>query len=211
MKVLGVLAGEDMPLDLLGRWAKSADLVYAADGGADLLSALSITPDVVLGDLDGSAKGSQDRAREVVHLPSQDYTDVHKLLTLAAEREHAEITLASVEGDLLDHVLATLHTAAQAPLEVRIGLRRGIGWILQGGNRVEAPASPGARVSLIPLSDCRGVDLTGVHWSLEQAELGPLGRTSISNLAVETIVSAQVEIGAAMLFVAYPDAEMPFW
>src|SRR5262245_29078766 len=35
-KTLGVLAGRDMPLDLLQKWAHSADLILAADAGADL-------------------------------------------------------------------------------------------------------------------------------------------------------------------------------
>lgn len=208
-KNLGVLAGRDMPLDLLRQWAQSADAVFAADAGADLLAQVGMFPHWTVGDLDSLAPGERQFA---VHLdPDQDSTDCDKLLAKAESEGLASITLAAVEGDQLDHMLATLHSAARSSLEVRIALRTGIGYVLTRGQSAEIVTVPGRRVSLLPLTATEGASLRGVDWPLEQSNLSPLGATSISNRANGELVEARILEGAAFLFVEMPVEEMPSW
>jgi thiamine pyrophosphokinase len=199
-----------MPLKLLRSWADSADVVFAADAGLDRLLDAGSEPDVVVGDFDSSSAFSKFLEKLVKDV-SEETTDADKLLKLADERGFRHITLASVEGDQLDHMLATLHSAAKSPLWVRVALRTGIGWVLKPGDERIIRTLPGRRVSLLPLEEVRSATLSGVQWRLDGTDLHPSGKSSISNKAVDPIVVASVESGSALLFVGYAEDEMPAW
>lgn len=200
-----------MPGNLLQKWVENASTVLAADAGLDRLQELGLLADLVVGDFD-SARSVADLPMGVArHRPDQDATDCDKLLEVAAEEGFERITLVSVEGDQLDHMLATLHSAARSPLRVRLGLRKGVGWILSAGEEVVMRTLPGRRISLLPLEDAQGVTLSGVEWPLENAILHPLKQTSISNRAAAAAVTASIKTGSAFLFAEYPPEEMPFW
>ena len=209
-RILGVLAGRDMPSPMLKKWAESADVVFAADAGLDVLRAAGAEADVAVGDFDSSMELAQFGGQLVVDR-SEASTDADKLLRVAVERGIRRITLASVEGDQLDHMLAALHSAARAPLEVRIALRTGLGWVMNAGTALEIRTSPGRRVSLLPLEHVGEANLGGVRWPLEGATLHPLGATSISNRATGPAVTATIGAGSAFLFVGYPEEELPIW
>lgn len=210
-RVLGVLAGGDMPIDLLARWAESAQIVLAADAGLDRLRQAGRLPDHAIGDFDSAADRSGMDPSQITIDHDHEGTDCDKLLALAARQNHAHITLASIEGDQIDHMLATLHSASRSPLKVRVALRRGVGWILNAGDQVTALAEPGRRVSLVPIEEVRGAILSGVEWRLNGEDLHPSGRSGISNRAVDNRVTASIQSGAALLFVGYLDEEMPVW
>jgi len=206
-----------MAPELVLRWAEESDVVYAADSGGDRLIDQGLMPNKIVGDLDSAKsidrleKLAANRALDLVRDMSVDQTDCDKLLDLAYKEGHDEITLVSVEGDQLDHVLAVLQSAARSPLRVRIALRSGIGWVLSSSDEIDIPTRPGRRVSVVPLTPTEGVSLRGVHWPLERSTMNPLGLTSISNVAVEETVHAHVQEGAVFLFVEYSPDEVPFW
>jgi len=181
--VIGVLAGKDLPPERVIEWAKSADVILAADGGANVLFGARIVPDATIGDMDSIKNSTKCGQTKIVVQDSQESTDCDKLLAYARQCGYMSITLCSVEGDQLDHVLATLHSAARSELNVRLALRTGIAWILRGANEWLFPRQQGARLSLMPLTDCEGVWLGGVRWPLQDASLNPLGANSISNVA----------------------------
>lgn len=197
-RVLAVLGGSSLPGSLLRRWAVSATFVAAADGGADALLAVGITPDLVVGDLD-SLRSDRALLPCVREDPSPESTDCDKLLAALRALGYGEATFANVHGGLPDHELAALHSIAKGRIESRLIYERGFGYLLAGpaGATVEASG----RVSLLPLTACDGVTLTGVRWPLDGVHLDPLGATSISNAAVEPRVGAALASGAAFLFV----------
>jgi thiamine pyrophosphokinase len=216
-KVLGVLAGKDMPSDLLRRWAETADVVLAADEGADRLLEIGITPAVVVGDLDSTQvrnrleELAKNGALGIVHDQDERTTDCDKLLEAVLSDGHTGVTLACIEGDQLDHMLATLHSAARSPLRVRAALRNGLGWVLRGGEEVQVRTEKGRRVSFLPLTFCEGAFLSNVEWPLGNSLLDPLGASSISNRATGDCIRAGLSAGAAVLFVEFPETELPLW
>lgn len=199
-----------MATSLLKKWVDSAEIILAADAGLDRLLETGVHPDAAVGDFD-SAESLPHFSKEVIRDSDESRTDCDKLLSLAQSKGIERITLASAEGDQFDHMLATLHSASKSPLIVRIALRSGVGWILNSGDQVLVKTEQGRRVSLIPIEDIRGATLRGVAWPLEGAELHPSGRTGVSNMAASDKVEARIEAGAAFLFVAFPEEEMPFW
>jgi thiamine pyrophosphokinase len=205
-RVLGVLAGADLPLDRLGEWARSADVVLAADGGADHLLAAGITPDRTIGDLDSlRAQGLPNVEKDT----DTEASDCDKLLRLAHEMGFEEITLAGIEGDRLDHVLGTLASAIKSSLHVRLALRTGLGWVVKGD--LEIPAVPGQLVSLMPLVVCHPASILGVEWPLIDVTLTPFGQISLSNRAAANQIQVRLGSGAAVLFSLHPRWESPIW
>ncbi len=211
-KALGVLAGLDMPDSLLQKWALSADLALAADAGAHRLLSVGVPPSVIVGDFDSLHQGMVSEVlAEMIHLPDQESTDCDKLLQHAQSIKLEQITLIAVEGDRLDHMLATIHSAAKAEIGVRLALRDGIGWILKAGEERVFKTRPGRRVSLLPITTIESVSFQGVEWPLEKSALSPLGPTSISNRTTGDKVSVHMLDGAAVLFLEIPEEELPQW
>jgi thiamine pyrophosphokinase len=208
-RVLGVLAGADMPLPRLAEWARSAEVVLAADGGGDRLLEVGITPQTTIGDMDSTQ--SVLPFRRIIRDPDQETSDCDKLLTLAERTGYRRISLIGVEGDRLDHVLATLGSGARSPLEVRLILRRGLAWSLRGPIEIEIDTLEGELLSLLPLEECSGVTLTGVRWPLQGAELSATRFVSLSNRASASRVRLEMTRGAAALIVTSDRLEAPSW
>lgn len=207
MRVLGVLDGRDMEPGLLRAWAQSAELVIAADGAADRLLEVGVSPAIIIGDMDGMTR--DPGSIEVIRDEDPGATDCDKLLRWARQQGHGNLTLTNLEGDLLDHVMSTLSSCVSCRRTIRLALRRGVGWVFNGPLQINV--DPQARVSLLPLTACSGVRLHGVQWPLDNAELEPGGRVSISNAAIDGFVQASVGKGTAFLFAEYSREEMPFW
>ena len=198
--VLGVLAGRDLAPGVLAAWLEWADRVVAADGGADLCRAAGREPDAIVGDLDSIAD-----ATGLTPDDDQDTSDADKLLVHLEKIEDAEIALIGVEGDRLDHVLATLYSVARSNLRCRIIIRSGVAHVLlapfEGSWRAEG------RVSLLPLGLCRAT-LRGVRWPLEDVTLDPLGLVSISNEAADATIRVEIHEGAAVLLLGDQGEEL---
>lgn len=187
-----------MPLGQLRRWTEWAEVIFAADSGADRLAELGIEPDAVLGDLDSISRRSEGDDNWLDS--DTETTDCDKLLLFAIAQGHREITLASIEGDQLDHMIATLHSAAKHPIDVQIALRTGVGQVLVGSTDVVLAIAPNRRVSLLPLTECKGVSIEGVEWPLLGVDLHPLGQTSIGNRSSSSEIHVHIESGVAFLY-----------
>jgi thiamine pyrophosphokinase len=209
LRVLGVLAGTDMPTEQMMAWARSADVILAADGGADRLVANGVVPHTTIGDLDSLRSSVPQEA--LIRDPDQNTSDCDKLLDLAVRNGYSEITVIGVEGDRLDHVLGTLASAVRAPISVRLALRRGVGWILRDAAKVEIQTLAGELVSVLPLERSLGVSLVGVRWPLSDAELSANGLVSLSNRATSEHLSLTVRSGAVLLTVLSSRLELPHW
>lgn len=210
-RVLGVLAGEDQDVDDLVLWARSADVVLAADGAADRLLQGGFVPHQIVGDMDSASAEALGCGAELVRDVDPHRSDCDKLLDRVVSSGWTDVTLAGIEGDRLDHLLAALLSAARAPLSVRFALRDGLGVLLRQGATASLPASPGQTVSLLPIGGPSLASLAGVRWPLSSEELGPGGTWSLSNEAVEPVVRAEVHRGFALLVIGGRSAEATPW
>ncbi len=194
---------------LNGEWPSQAVLdpllwqtqfAIAADGAADRLLAVGRSPDVVIGDMD-SIKSNPREFKEVVTDLDQNSTDCEKLIAYMEKQGKRSFGVIGAEGGYPDHFLAALMAIAASQLDIVIVFKTGLGFILSS-SRPAAIVGLG-RVSLLPITPCKGVFLSGVKWPLADAELEPLGAKSVSNQVQRAgeLVSAQVLTGKALLFV----------
>ncbi|MGE0001620.1 MAG: thiamine diphosphokinase [Fimbriimonadaceae bacterium] len=208
-KVLGVVGGNDLDDALLSRWATSASHLYGADGGGARLCRLDFRP-VVVGDFDSASLDEVASATKVVIDPSQERSDCDKLLLQVERDGHRSVTLAGVEGDRVDHMLASLGSAVRSQLDVRFALRTGVAWLVRPGRSLELVLNEGTVVSMLPLLSCSGASLTGVRWPFRDAELAFDGLVSVSNVASGR-VRVELREGAALLYARLEEDEVPVW
>lgn len=198
-----------MPAERLRAWAASATALYAADSASDDLVNWGLSPTIV-GDLDSIDPSIDLTRHRVVQDIDPDRTDCDKLLDKIAKDGHREATIIGVEGDLFDHMLASLSSLAASHLKIRIVLRNGFAYLLRSGERQDVSNAFGKRVSLIPLVRSTGVELTGVLWGLHEAVIEPAGFLSISNEGTGD-VSASLRTGIALLIIGEPGENNPSW
>lgn len=210
-RVLGVLSGGDVSEDLLKRWAATAEVVIAADAGADLLLRVDEVAHLVIGDMDSVSPRGLTSARQSLAVEDEQTTDCDKLLAHVAGLGHPAVTLIGVEGDLPDHVLAILHSAARSDLDVRLAYRRGLGWIASPSLPRKIKTLPGRRLSLLNLERCEGVTMTGCHWPLHDAVLSLADQASVSNRTEDNEITVTIGKGKAFLFIEFSSDELPVW
>jgi thiamine pyrophosphokinase len=209
-KILGILAGTDIPLETVVAWANSADIVVAADGAANQLLKAGFHPHVIVGDMD-SLDSVVQRSNLAIHEDlDQETTDCDKLLNFVRRTyPGAQFSLTGLEGDRFDHVLASLHSVGRLFPEARIVLRDGLAWFVQPKLPQTVPTLVSQTVSLIPILPCEGVLMKGVQWA-PNTSLSPMGFTSISNLASSTQVEVSIESGLGLLILQV-DTKSPTW
>jgi thiamine pyrophosphokinase len=205
-----VVAGGDAASDDAAQLA-GADLVVAADSGADWLARLGIRPDVVIGDMDSLEPSTLERleADGVTierHAPDKDASDAELAVERAIEAGADEVVIiGALGGDRLDHELANLLLLADAG---RRGAQHDLR-IVRGGTSVRALHGDGrlqlrgARGDLVTLlsvgGDADGVRTDGLRYPLDDQPLA-LGRSrGLSNLVETVPASVSLERGTLLV------------
>lgn len=202
-----VLKGGDLPVEKCLSWLSQADLLVAADGAGAELIRLGLRP-LVVGDLDSF----REDWPHVQRRPDQDFSDADKALAEAAAHGADRIVLTGVEGDRLDHVLASMGSALRAPVPVDLVLRRARGFFVTPDRPGRWEWAAGRRFSAIPIPSAQGVSLRGAAWPLEEASLAWGGDISLSNQAVDAL-EIRVAQGAILTLIECgpTEADAPIW
>lgn len=183
-------------------------LVIAADGGLGLASALHLTVDVLVGDMDSVSaedleRVTQSGARIERHPTDKDVTDLELALDEATAAGATEITVIGGSGGRLDHLLANAHLLSRHRYR-SIALQ----WltstetvhVCDPDRPVTIRGAVGSRVSLIPVAGAAGgVATTGFHWPLHGEDL-PAGSTrGMSNTMTGEKASVSVTAGTLLV------------
>ena len=222
-----VLAGGDAPsrkaLDAAWPgWDSEADYVVAADGGARLAPQLGLAIDEWVGDGDSVDEAELQRLRQAgvpVSLASgdKDETDTELGLLAAVAAGATRITiLGAFGGARIDHALANIHLLAhEAARGVAVEILDPVARMrlldagMEGGRPAEMDLAGriGDIVSLIPLTDARGVTTTDLRYPLVDEPL-PVGPArGLSN--VRESPRARVSLREGRLLVIEVPATLP--
>ncbi|MEO7296521.1 MAG: thiamine diphosphokinase [Candidatus Limnocylindria bacterium] len=207
MKVVVVASGELDPSD--GAWLHNADLVVAADGGADSLDRLGRRPDLLVGDLDSAEASLVERlaasgTRVERHPIDKEASDTELAIEAAFGAGGSTVVLlGALGGDRLDHELANLLLLADPAMAGRdLRAVRGGTCVraLHAADRLLLEGEAGDVVTLLPVGgDAGGVTTEGLRWALDAATLR-MGRSrGLSNEILNG--TASVRIGQGTLLV----------
>lgn len=186
---------------LLAPWVERADLVVACDGAARRLLDRGITPDLVVGDMDG-VLGSVRRAlppSRFLRDPDPERTDLEKAIAVAIQRGAADVTVVGAPGPRLDHALANaslLFHPDLAGLRLRFVDDQFVTQRVSGRATVRAPV--GTIVSLWTPSVAQGVTTRGLRWELSDETL-PSGTRGVHNEMADPVAHVTVREGPLVL------------
>lgn len=187
-----------------------ADLLIAADGGAQAVLRANRRPDLVLGDLDSLEAASEAAlvAQQVPleHFPrDKDETDLELALLAAIQRGATEIDVLGALGGRWDHTFANLALLAHPALEGRrVWLRDNQQTLFLVRDAAALHGQVGDTVSLLPLTPIvEGVTTRGLRYRLDDATLRFEQARGVSNVLLEP--PGQVAIRAGLLLVVQHD------
>ena len=194
--------GESISNKLLCTLARQADKIVAADGGGSKALQAGITPDWIIGDLDSISKRDLRALQpRILNEVSQENTDLEKALSFITRTLPAtHLTMVGFLGGRWDFSLANiLHLIAYAK-KLHITLA-GDGWrmhLLTHDTRFSA--KPKKRVSLVPLSKCTGVTLSGLKYPLFNETLTVGTTRSLSNQTTAKEFNVKLKRGVLLVY-----------
>ena len=205
-----VVAGGPSPDGIRG--LPAADLVIAADRGAEHALALGLHVDVVVGDLDSIdpdtlAELEEAGTRIEPHPVDKDDTDLELALATALASGATSVTIVGSASGRLDHALGILLAGASERwaglcIDLRIDAARA--WIVRDHLEIEGEADD--VVSLLAVGGpATGVTSTGLRWRLAEATMSPGVAVGLSNLMTGT--TATITLTGGTLLVVQPGRE----
>jgi thiamine pyrophosphokinase len=211
-----VVAGGDAATDDVARLA-GADVVIAADSGAEWLAASGVRPDVVTGDMDSIDPLLLDRlgADGVTierHPTDKDASDAELAVARAVAAGADEIViLGALGGERLDHELANLLLLGDARWgKLRLRIVRGTTTVhaLRGGDSLVLDGGEGDLVTLLSVdADAAGVRTHGLRYPLDGETL-PIGRSrGVSNEVEHAPASVSLESGVLLVIQSRKEAD----
>jgi len=207
VKAIVVAGGDAAPDD--AALLSGADLLIAADSGAEWLYNQGRAPDVLVGDLDSIGAGLLERltAQGVAierHDADKDASDAELALARAVSDGADEVVLlGGIGGDRLDHELANLLLLADsrwARVDLRIARGRTTARVVRDGGEAGLKGAPGDLVTLLPIGgDASGVTTRGLRWPL-LGEILAFGQArGLSNEIDQAPASVSLERGTLLV------------
>jgi thiamine pyrophosphokinase len=199
--------GEPPSRALARRLARTADLVVAADGGANMARRYGIRPDIIIGDLDSVTGVTMRHFSEslVLQVSRQDNTDLEKALDCVASAGAQAVSVIGATGRRIDFTLANLSVLWNytAFMDLRF---TGDGWMaIPVGKERIVRAPKGTTVSLIPFGTCDGITLRGLEYPLTNAAMG-IGEIGVSNVVRSSPFTVRVKRGKMLLVILHENA-----
>jgi thiamine pyrophosphokinase len=202
--VIVVTGGEPVPPGAV-TGLPDPDLVVAADSGLEHASALGLSPDVVVGDMDSVAPGAlagAERAGALVerHPVAKDATDLELALRYAAGLGPARIVVTGGTKGRFDHELANvLLLCADDLAGLEVDAWFGPAHLTVVRSRRELCGEPGDLVSLLPVGGpALGVRTDGLLYPLAGEDLGPGTTRGVSNVLTAPVATVSVESGVLL-------------
>lgn len=204
MKALVLAGGDITDYPRYEEYIRKTDLIICADSGIHHALNMSITPDILVGDMDSIAKEELNKAQcrqiEIQTFPREkDFTDTQLALEIALERGADEACILGGWGNRPDHSIANMFLMVdyrKKGLEVMLVGENWEMFLIDGEKEISG--KPGDILSLIPLSaEVTGVKTEHLYYPLNSETLVMGPARGISNVFLEE--KAHVKINKGLL------------
>jgi thiamine pyrophosphokinase len=182
------------------------DFIICADGGTQHALALSVRPNLVIGDMDSAEKGQlqklKDNGVSIELFPrDKNETDLELAINSAIEIEPERIVIVAALGGRIDQTLANISLLTDLRLAMfDIRINDGVEEIFFCRDQVQVHGGSGDIVSLIPWGvPVRGVQTQGLKWPLNNETLYPDKTRGISNEMIGETASIKISAGELLV------------
>jgi thiamine pyrophosphokinase len=197
-----VLNGDLQDPGFLASYASSAWLKIAVDGGLRYFHLASISPDVLIGDLDsitpeGRIWAEKQHTRILQYPVEKDETDFELALSFVLEQKVEKIRIVAGLGNRLDQTFANCLMLLDKRLrDVDIRFDDGIVEVCLITNSLHIEGQPGDIISLLPLdSTVVGVTTSQLKYPLLDEDLFMHQTRGISNVMQSTRAEINIKEG----------------
>ncbi|MCK8058060.1 MULTISPECIES: thiamine diphosphokinase [unclassified Fusibacter] len=208
MKMLLVANGPVTDDSVLVEQIEKADRVIAIDGGMSHLIRVGHQPELWVGDMDSfdfnlEAAPWLSSVEILRYPPEKDASDTELAIDIALKFSPSQIVMMGMLGARVDHTLANL--SLMKLIHMR-GIKTSIVdadqtvYYMTGSIKLENMM--GKTISISPITDLKGVTITGCHYPLYQHNVAKTSSLGLSNKAVEDVVTYVVESGEAFVVVS---------
>jgi thiamine pyrophosphokinase len=184
----------------------SADLIIAADSGAQTALRLGLTPAIVVGDFDSlslSHDALQAMGCQTIQAPvEKNETDSELAIEIAIQRGASCITLlGGLGGQRFEHSIANvLLLADYNTVSIRIIDGPSTIWLLRGPGSTNIEGQAGDLLSLFPLAgDVQGVHTSNLYYPLHGETLRFGKPRGISNILTDPQAEVAIEQGLLLI------------
>ena len=210
MKVLIVGSGSISDSEFLKDRYSWADLVIAADGGAESLVKAGLMPQVVLGDFDSLPGVVLEEIKlnnnvEILSYPAKkNHTDMELAMNLASERGAAELVIIGGSGSRLDHTMANIMLLYNLlDNGIRGSLEDEHNQIYLINDKLTIKKQDNRKVSLLSLTpSVEGLTTKGLEYPLKEASLKFGSSWGISNEFLEDVATITLKKGLLLVFLS---------
>ncbi|NUF48803.1 thiamine diphosphokinase [Gilliamella sp. ESL0250] len=166
------------------------------------LSALSIEPDFIIGDLDSyQVNKTIPPETEIIHTPDQNKTDFEKAILFLASKGITEFDVYGACGRASDHFLGNISVAMKYYHQYRITFYDNYCHFFFSKPYLEITNVKDHIISLMPLSKVTGLTITGFQYPLIDKTLFLGGSVSLRNKAISNLVKISFKNGNLMIFI----------
>lgn len=176
------------------------DMVIAADKGIETLAALSIEPDIIIGDFD-SLGYVPENPNKIVLPVRKDDTDIAHAIKYAEEKGCRRFYVYGAIGGLLDHTTANFQLAAYISKQGMFGLFFGDDFTVccLTNAKMRLQRAEKGRFSMFALSKATGVSLKGLSYTADNREFDQFYPIGVSNEFIGEEAEIEVKDGTLLL------------
>ena len=187
--------------DRIRKQIESAVRIVCADGGANNLVDIDITPDLILGDLDSILSDTLRHFKDVEIIKDTDKnsTDTMKVINYELSKGVDELVLLGATGGRIDHTLANLSLLTRYEDVIKINIIDNNSEILFIKDSISFESQIGRKLSLMALGGNSSLTTKGLKWELNEDSLlfSPFG---VNNEVAFSPVTIAVEGNGVFLF-----------
>lgn len=204
MKCLIVSGGTPPSYEIFIEELNNADILIAADKGAETYFRYGVTPHYILGDLDSVQDISKEfmNSTEVIRFnPEKDFTDSELAVNEAIELGAKELTLLGFTGTRMDHFIANLGLLEKClKRRVRATIKDSHNEISLVDKKTSFFGKEGQFITFQALEEkVRGFSIKGAKYELENYTLSFGDPRTVSNEFLNKPIEIDFETGKVLV------------
>ena len=188
---------------IINKLLNKSSFLISADGASNKLEILSITPDLIIGDLDSikpvTLSNYKEKSVDILHIIDQETTDFEKCLIYCNENNLKDIIVFGATDMRPDHSLNNFSILKRYYHSLNIKLIDNFFETFFIRDKIEFECQENEIVSILALSIAEGVTTKGLMYPLNNERLEFGVREGTLNRSVSKIVSISFESGDLLL------------